>query len=163
MLFRSRRNPGGPFRRAPDFAETGIYLTVVAGREFRVFRDGESRAWCWADAPENPYAPIRGFLGYSKAEALATLERRVGKGMMNNPDDFGRSCLAETMKEVPRRVTPETIRRAWAIRGSGYAEFHIPESPEFPEGFYYHDQDKSVAEIKAEGWEAALRKLESQP
>lgn len=81
-------------------------------------------------------------------------------GIRRNPGNFGRTLLAEVMKEVRQRVSPETIRRAWAIRNRGYAEFHIPESPEFPEGFYYHDQEKSVAEIKAEGWEAALRELE---
>ena len=74
---------------------------------------------------------------------------------------FGNFILKDIMTVVRQYISPATIKASWGYRNrsGGYAEFHIPPSPEFPKGFYYADQDKAISHIKSEGWERALRSL----
>jgi len=61
------------FRRAKDFASSGIYELETAEGVKRAFRDPETRAWINPDAPVSVYRPISGFIGWTKQEALAAL------------------------------------------------------------------------------------------
>lgn len=65
-------------KRAPDFSYTGdYYVTDETGTRVAViYRDPESRDWYRMDAPGH-YSV--NWLGSTKAEALATLARKLGR------------------------------------------------------------------------------------
>lgn len=68
-------------RRAHDFAETGTYLVATGDGIKKMYRDPQTQLWN-EDLP-SPHAfsiqdYFRDFLGATKAEALAKLEKLYG-------------------------------------------------------------------------------------
>lgn len=69
--------------------------------------------------------------------------------------EYCRAWLASVMKEVKEKVSPEDIKKSWAIRTDyGRTEFQGPDE------FIYHGKECCVWACKAEAWGKYLDRLE---
>jgi hypothetical protein len=75
---------------------------------------------------------------------------------------YERELLKNVMIDVRLVFGVKTIRDAWTNRSSdGQYEFHVPATPAFPDGIYWHGHAASKYGARALGWEYALRQMQA--
>jgi hypothetical protein len=73
--------------------------------------------------------------------------------------------MKEVRKVLPKKVVQSSwyhIYRGLSLGPNQSGEFHIPKCEQFPDGLHYHGNASCSWEIKAHGWEDALRILEER-
>lgn len=77
---------------------------------------------------------------------------------------FCRAFLSETMREVRKRFTADTIKHSWGYKyqDGRNVEFQINNCNEVPDGFFWNGRGCCVWDAKAHGWLAFMKESDEK-